>query len=127
MSNLDNNCELESRRKRNKRRMKYLLILAIVKRQSRRDTFRNKLKQEGRQRRDRNLIRDALHDPEESTWQCCYSSGDDGVLITITGFDHETFQFIHSLFEPLYSRYTSWCSKQGGIDGVNYRCIAARR
>ena len=58
-----------------------------------------------------------------STWQKCFDSGDDGVLITITGFDHETFNYMLLHFQPLFSSHTPWCSKQGGVDGLNYRKI----
>ena len=86
--------------------------------------YRKLLNEEGRQRRDRNLIRAALHDPQNSTWEKCFSSGDDGVLITVTGFDHATFNFMLSHFTPLFTSYTPWCSKVGGVDGLNYRKLS---
>ena len=83
--------------------------------------YRKQLNSEGRQRRDRNLIRASLKSPDESTWLKVFASGDDGALITVTGYDHETFQYMLSLFLPFFTNYTPWCSKHGGVDGLNYR------
>ena len=85
-------------RRRRRRRRRLLLLAMIIFESQTNPTFRHFLNAEGRQRRDRNLIRAALHDPTNSTWQKCFHSGDDGVLITITGFDHETFNY--SFFWP---------------------------
>ena len=102
-----------------KRRTLYLTTLSTKKRKK--NQFRRSLNVEGRQRRDRNLIRSSLLDPNESPWSKCYESGDDGSLITVTGFDHDCFAYLLEKFEPLFFRYTPWCSKHSGVDGANYR------
>jgi DDE superfamily endonuclease len=109
------------RRLRNKR--KQLLILFIWLDAGESGRFRDYLIMEGRWRRDRNLIRDSLVDPNSSPWKHLYESGDDGALITITGFDHQTFRLLHDGFEYYFNNYTPWCSKSGGRDGLNYRLM----
>ena len=112
-------------RQRRRRRRLLMLIWYMLNNQSRRRYyFRSSLSLEGRQRRDRNLVRAALLDPKNSTWQKCYDCCDDGVLITVTGYDYVTFQFLLELFEPLFLSYTPWCSKYGGVDGLNYMKIS---
>ena len=110
------------RRRRRRRMLMSLMLLSSSRSLS--YYYRNKLNDEGKQRRDRNLIRAALHDPSFSTWQKCFDCGDDGVLITVTGFNHDTFNFMLSLFEPLFSQFSPWCSQFGGLDGVNYRKLS---
>ena len=114
--------EDDSSCQRHRTRMKFLLLLLLLKRKKeQRNSFRNVLSIEGCRRRDRNLIRAALLKPHQSAWVQCFGCGDDGALITITGFDHITFRYMLSLFQPLYNTFTPWCSKFGGIDGQNYR------
>ena len=110
-----------SRRRRRRRRILMVAMWLLLNQKPQSYYYRRLLNEEGRQRRDRNLIRAALHHPQHSTWEKCFGSGDDGVLITVTGFDHATFEFMLSHFDPLFSSYTPWCSKFGGVDGLNYR------
>ena len=112
-----------SRRRRRRRRILMVAMWLLLNQKPQSYYYRRLLNEEGRQRRDRNLIRAALHHPQHSTWEKCFGSGDDGVLITVTGFDHATFEFMLSHFDPLFSSYTPWCSKFGGVDGLNYRCL----
>ena len=86
----------------NSRRM--LFLLAVLKKKKQK--FREKLDEEGRKRRDRNIPRTALNSPTNSAWQKLYESGDDGALITVTGYDHTTFQFILNLFNPFFVGHT---------------------
>ena len=62
-----------------------------------------KLDEEGRRRRQRNLPRKSLLDPKDSPWAKVYESGDDSALITVTGFDHATFQFMLALLSHSFS------------------------
>ena len=75
-------------------------------RRKRRETFSNTLNEDGRRRRDRNIPRIVLPPPKHAAWKYLYDSGDDGALITVTGFDHATFSFISELFEPYFNCYT---------------------
>ena len=93
-----------------------LLLLAIESTRS----FRSLLAQEGRHRRRRALNREVLLHPDLSPWMKLYTSGTDGSLITITGFDHSKFEFLLDLFTPFFFAFTPWCSKHGGVDGLQY-------
>ena len=95
---------------------KWLLYAASLKKVS----FMKKLDEEGRRRRQRNLPRKSLLDPKDSPWAKVYESGDDSALITVTGFDHATFQFMLALLEPLFLQYTPWTGSQ---DGLKYKRI----
>ena len=98
-----------------------LFLYQYMKGKQKKHYYRKQLNSESRQRRDRNQIRASLKSPDESTWLKVFASGDDGALITVTGYDHETFQYMLSLFLPFFTNYTPWCSKHGGVDGLNYR------
>ena len=41
-------------------------------------------------------------------------SGDDGALITITGFDHEAFGAMLLVHEPYFDNYSPWIGDQDG-------------
>ena len=86
--------------------------------------FRHRLNAEGRRRRDRQIPRPALPDPNESPWSILYSSNDDGALITVTGFDHKTFKHMLQLFEPLFNEFTPWTRNN---DGHKYKRVRTRR
>jgi DDE superfamily endonuclease len=78
-----------------------------------RNRFRASLTAEERRRRDRNLPRKSLLDPDQSPWARVYDSKDDSSLITVTGFDHNAFSIILALFEPLFHAYSPWTGNSG--------------
>jgi hypothetical protein len=47
-----------------------------------------------------------------------YDSKDDGAMITVTGFDYATFDFLLSLFAPMFGSYTPWIATG---DKLRYR------
>ena len=96
-----------------RRRRRLLLMLMISKKKK--IKFRDLLNEEGRRRRDRNLPLSVLPEPSVAPWACVYNCKDDGALITVTGFDHSTFQWLLDGFEPLFHAYTPWSS--GKKDG----------
>jgi len=106
--------------KRKRRRVRLIILLIVLLSLEEQRSFRSSLIKEGRNRRRRSLNRKVLLHPSLSPWMKLYSSGTDGSLITITGFDHPTFQYILDLFTPFFSAFTPWCSKQGGVDGLQY-------
>ena len=99
-------------------RLRSIILILLVALDSR--SFRSCLVKEGRERRRRALNREVLLHPSLFPWTKLYMSRTDGSLITITGFDHSTFQYILELFTPFFSAFTPWCSKHGGVDGLNY-------
>lgn len=46
----------------------------------------------------------ALQPPSDSAWNYLYHSGNNQALITCTGFDFPTFNFMLDLFQPLYDQ-----------------------
>ena len=48
----------------------------------------------------------ALQSPKESSFVPLFESGDYQALITLTGFDHATFQELHKLFAPVCNTFT---------------------
>jgi hypothetical protein len=56
----------------------------------------------------------ALVDPSISPWVKVYCSGSETAMITFTGFDYPSFDFLSVEFEVLYNMYTPY-SKNGKI------------
>ena len=109
---------------RRRRRRRRLLLLLMSNTDSTLPLFRHKLNKEGLDRRSRNLKRKTLLDPANAPWAKLYNSRDDAALITVTGFDHATFQHILDLFEPYYSFYTPWTRNN---DGHNYQRLLRKK
>lgn len=100
-------------------RCHFLFLLLLIKKKKRSaNTFRNRLNEEGRKRRNRGLPRGALCEPDKAPWHKLYSAGDDGALITVTGFDHATFEYLHEMFIPYFTGFTPWVNNN---DGFSYR------
>jgi hypothetical protein len=71
-------------------------------------TFKQRLTLAGRQRRDRRIPRAALLEPSASPWRALYVSGSDPALITLTGFDHDSFNELERLFTPFFENHTPY-------------------
>ena len=56
----------------------------------------------------------ALQSPKESSFVTLFESGDDLALITLTGFDHATFQELYKLLAPVFNAFTPF--SQGADD-----------
>jgi DDE superfamily endonuclease len=72
-----------------------------------------------RRRRDRRIRREATLMPAASPWRHLYFSGDDQSLITYTGFDHYSFDRLHTLFKHIYYQYTPY-SNDGSVRLVTH-------
>jgi hypothetical protein len=48
----------------------------------------------------------AFQPSKESSLVTLFDSGDDQALITLTGFDHATFQELYNLFAPVFNAFT---------------------
>jgi hypothetical protein len=59
-------------------------------------------------RRDRQIRRCTLVDSNQSPFQNLYLSSNDQSLITFTGLDCVTFEYLLSKFQPLYQRYSPY-------------------
>ena len=69
------------------------LVLAFNKKKNQ-SRFINRLNFEGYSRRRRSLLRESLPPPSEAPWEHVYQCKEDGAMITVTGFDHKTFQYL---------------------------------
>ena len=70
-----------------------------------RKAFHHMLPSTLRRIRDRRIPRVSLHHPRESAWSRLYHSRNDQSLVTLTGFDYRTFNWLLRMFEPVYNRY----------------------
>ena len=117
MKRADTQRDAYERRRRRIRKWVLLSILLDGLQEERKPKrkFRDKLTLEGRRRRDRKIPRHALLLPKDSPWEVLFNSKDEGSLITVTGFDHNTFGYIHSLFLPYFDGYTPWVQNYDGF------------
>jgi hypothetical protein len=63
--------------------------------------FVNSISRKERVLRDRRIPRVALQHPKTSPWMTLLDSRNDQALITLTGFDFETFHWLVNRFRPL--------------------------
>jgi len=83
----------------------FLVILG-----NRNQSFRQQLDLASRRRRDRRIPRIALQDPNLSPWVRLFCSNSEQALITFTGLDYRSFNYLNTKFKPLYERYTPYSS-----------------
>ncbi len=74
------------------------------------------------QRRDRRIRRCALLDANQSPWQKLYHSRNEQSLITFTGFNYASFDYLLSKFQPFYRRYSPYTGN-GKISVVRHRVV----
>jgi DDE superfamily endonuclease len=74
-----------------------------------------------RKLRSRCIPRRALQHPHCSAWRKLLSSADDQSLITLTGLDHSTFNWLHRLFKPYYYYYTPHVDNKGRIIPIPFK------
>lgn len=68
-----------------------------------------------RRLRARRIPRVALHDTAECAWIKLYNSGNDQAMITLTGLDLATFNWLDGLFTPMHDNYSPFISPDGKI------------
>jgi len=68
--------------------------------------FYRALTAEEKQRRQRRIPRASLHTPRQCAWRYLYYSYNDQALITVTGLDHATFEYLLRLFQPIFDSTT---------------------
>ena len=79
-----------------------------------RKTFLKKLISQQRLFRQR-IPRVALQDATHSAWKTLFHSGNDQALITLTGLDFETFNWICPKFSILYDTHSPFVDPDGRI------------
>lgn len=73
--------------------------------------------------RDKRIPRQALQNPKESAWRILLRSGNDHAMITLTGLDYESFNWLDELFSPIFNDYSPMVSPDGSIVPLkNKRC-----
>jgi hypothetical protein len=72
-----------------------------------------------RRLRARRIPRVALHDTAECAWIILYHSGDDQAMITLTGLDFTTFNWLEGLFTQMHDNYSPFISPEGRIKYIN--------
>ena len=68
--------------------------------------FHRGLSAEERQLRQRRIPRVSLHSPRASAWRRLFYSYNNQALITVTGLDHASFEYLLRLFEPVFNATT---------------------
>ena len=59
-----------------------------------------------KQVRQRRIPRESLHPVHRSAWRALFYSNNNQALITATGLDHRTFDYLLHKFEPIFNAYT---------------------
>jgi hypothetical protein len=85
-------------------------------------SFRDRLHNRSRQLRSGTIRRRSLHAPSQSAFQHLYNSRQDDALVTLCGFDHQSFASLHALFVVPFENYSPYSS-----DGRIHRRPARRR
>lgn len=92
---------------------KLLLLLCLIidemeKEESGPATFSERLKLRSRRLRQGKIRRGALLHPTQSSFQHLFNSGQDDALVTLCGFDHNSFALLHDKFKPLFDDYSPY-------------------
>ena len=87
----------------------------IVQYSRNRKKFYKTLSKVNRRIRDRRIPRMSLQDPHESSWRRLYMSNNESAMITLTGLDMATFQWLNSLFHPMFQMYSPFVGEDGKI------------
>ena len=68
--------------------------------------FHRELGSAEKQIRQRRIPRESLHSVHRSAWRALFFSNNNQALITATGLDHGTFDYLLQKFEPIFNTYT---------------------
>jgi DDE superfamily endonuclease len=71
--------------------------------------------------RQRRIPRVALLDPAHSAWSRLVESRDDQAMITLTGFDFNSFFWLLAKFQPLYDNNSPFLAEDGSIIPIGER------
>ncbi len=78
--------------------------------------------------RDRRIPRIALQNPSESAWRTLLNAGNDQALITLTGLNFETFDWLLERFRLLYEEYSRpFVDPNGKIVRIRYQGRGRKR
>lgn len=77
--------------------------------------------------RDRRIPRIALQNPSDSAWRTLLSAGSNQALITLTGLNFETFDWLLERFRPLYEEYSPFIDPNGKIVRIRFQGRGRKR
>ena len=102
----------------------FLLLYIILREEEEQEalSFRQRLRNRSRQLRSGAIRRASLQAPSQSAFQYLYDSGQDDALVTLCGFDHQSFASLHALFAVEFEQYSPYSA-----DGRIRRRPARRR
>lgn len=87
---------------------------ALMKHSRYRKMFFNSLNDHQRRIRRRYIPRQSLHLPSICAWRTLYESKQDQALITLTGLDFATFDWLAGNFAELYDTHSPWVDQTNG-------------
>jgi hypothetical protein len=98
----------------------FMAFICFYEQETRGDTQRNRRKKAllsdgGKQRRDRRIPRASLLMPWDSPWEKVLFSANDQSLITMTGFDCQSFHMLHRRFCIFFNRFSPHTGEDGRI------------
>ena len=98
-----------------------LMFLYMKKRKHTRyqKKFYRSIDAHSRRIRNRRIPRISLQDPTHTAWKALYNSQNDQAMITLTGFDCDTFHWLAGLFTPLYDQFSPFVSQDGEITPID--------
>ena len=67
-----------------------------------------------KQRRNRHIPRPSLLPTSMSPWRRLFNSSNDSALITLTGLDHECFEWLCLKVKPYFDSYSPWLNDETG-------------
>jgi hypothetical protein len=86
-----------------------LVLLNLLNDQAKSSSsFKKKLKLHSRRLRQTSIHRVALFAPGESAFARLYNSKQDDALVTLCGFDHNTFSALHEKFKVPFDDFTPY-------------------
>ena len=78
-----------------------------------RKKYYHMLSKEKKRNRDRRIPRMSLQDPYDSSWRKLYNSKNNQAMITLTGLDIETFEWLKGLLSPMFNAYSPYKFENG--------------
>lgn len=109
---------------------KQLCLVALIIDQMNQDnpdgSFHSKLTLFSRRLRQGKIRRGALLNPNESAFEFLFNSGQDDALVTLCGFDHQSFATLHNRFKPLFDNNSPY-KNDGRLIGRHDKKKGGRR
>ena len=86
----------------------FLLLSILAEQLASTPSFHKSLELQSRRLRQGKIRRAALHHPRQSAFAKLFNSGQDDALVTLCGFDHQTFASLHEMFKVEFEKYSPY-------------------